>query len=50
MLPNISRSKRKQAMKLGQFIEYKIKKIFFPKSYTKCSRENTKSDKILCKF
>ena len=33
ILPNISRSKDIQAMKLGQLIEYIKKNIFFFKSY-----------------
>ena len=39
ILPNISRSKSKQAMKFGQLIEYNMKNIFVEKSYTKCAGE-----------
>ena len=39
MLPNISRSKSNQAMKLGQLIEYNMKNIFVEKSYSKCAGE-----------
>ena len=39
ILPNISRSKNSQTMKLGQFIEYNRRKIVFEKSYTKCGGE-----------
>ena len=35
ILPNISRSKGKQAMKFGQWKEYKMKNTFLKKSYTK---------------
>ena len=38
-LPNISRSKRNQTMKLGQLIEYNMSNIFLKTSYTKCGRE-----------
>ena len=38
ILPNISRSKGKQAMKFGQLIEY-YKNIFVEKSYTKWAAE-----------
>ena len=37
-LPNISRSKRNQTMKLGQFIEYN-RNIFLKNLYTACGRE-----------
>ena len=33
ILPNISRSKRNQAIKFGQFIEYNMRPIFLEKSY-----------------
>ena len=33
VLPNISRSKGNQTMKLGQLIEYKMRNIFLKKSY-----------------
>ena len=36
MLPNMSRSKDNQTMKLGQLIERNIRNIFLEKSYTKC--------------
>ena len=35
ILPNISRSKGNQTMKLGQLIEYSMKNIFHKKSYPK---------------
>ena len=35
-MPNISRSKRNQAMKFCQFIEYDMRYIFLEKSYSKC--------------
>ena len=40
ILPNISRNKDNQAMKIGQLIEYNMTNIFFEKSYTKCAGEN----------
>ena len=39
ILPNISRSKGNQRMKLGQLIEYNLRSIFDEKSYTKCTGE-----------
>ena len=39
MLPNISRSKGKQAMKIGQLIKCNMGNIFVEKSYTKCAGE-----------
>ena len=39
ILPSISRSEGKQAMKFGQLIEYNMRNIFVEKSYTKCGRE-----------
>ena len=39
MLPNISRSKGNQAMKVGQLIEYNMRNIFVKTSYTKCDGE-----------
>ena len=39
MLPNISRSKSKQTVKLGQLIEYNIINVFIEKPYTKCGAE-----------
>ena len=41
LLPNISRSKGNQTMKLGQFIDLYMKHIFLEKSYTKCGGETT---------
>ena len=38
-LPNNSRSKGNQTMKLGQLIEFNMRKIFFEKSYAKCGGE-----------
>ena len=40
-MPNISRSKGNQTMKLGLLIEYKIKNIFLEKSYTNYDGENS---------
>ena len=40
-LPNISRSKDNQTMKLGQLIEYNMINIFLEKSYTNCGGETT---------
>ena len=39
ILPNISRSKNNQTLKLGQLIEYNKKNIFIRKLYTKWARE-----------
>ena len=39
ILPNISRSKGKQTVKLSQLIECNTKNIFLKKSYTKCDGE-----------
>ena len=36
VLPNISRSKGNQTMKLGQLVEYNIRNIFLEKPYTQC--------------
>ena len=36
ILLNISRSKSNQSMKLGQSIEYNMRKLFLEKPYTKC--------------
>ena len=36
ILPNVSRSKDNQIMKLGQLIEYNMRKFFLEKLYTKC--------------
>ena len=41
ILPNISRSKDNQTMKLGQLIEYNTINIFLEKSYTNCGGETT---------
>ena len=39
ILPNISRSKNNQAMKVGQLTECNMKNIFLKKSYIKCGGE-----------
>ena len=39
ILPNLSRSKDNQTMKLGQLIEYNMRKMFLEKLYTKCGGE-----------
>ena len=39
ILPNISRSKGNQTIKLGQLIEYNLRNIFLEKSYAKCGGE-----------
>ena len=39
ILPNISRCRSNQTMKYGQLIEYKMRKLFLEKSYTKCGGE-----------
>ena len=39
MLPNISRVRGNQAMKLGQLIEYNMRIFLLKKSYTKCAGE-----------
>ena len=41
ILPNISRSKDNQTMKLGKLIEYNTINIFLEKSYTNCGGETT---------
>ena len=41
ILPNISRSKGNQTMKLGQLIKYNMRNIFLEKSYTKCGGETS---------
>ena len=38
-MPNISRSKDKQTMKIGQLIEYNMRIIFLEKSSTKCGEK-----------
>ena len=40
ILTNISKSKGNQTMDFGQLIEYKMRNIFFEKSYTKWDEEN----------
>ena len=37
LLPNISRIKGNQTVKLGQLIEYNMRNIFLEDSYKKCS-------------
>ena len=39
ILPNISRSKENQTMKLGQLIKYNMRNIFLEKSYIRCGGE-----------
>ena len=39
ILPNISRNKNNETMKLGELIEYNMRKHFLEKSYTKCIGE-----------
>ena len=39
ILPNISRSRDNQAMKLGQLTKYNLRDVFPEKSYTKCGGE-----------
>ena len=39
ILPYISRGKDNQTVKLGQLIEYNMRKIFLKKSYPKCDGE-----------
>ena len=39
ILPNISRTKGNQSMKLSQLLEYNMKNIFLEKSYTKYDGE-----------
>ena len=39
IIPNISRSKYNQTMKIGQYMEYNMRNIFLEKSYTKCGGE-----------
>ena len=41
ILANISRSKTNQKMKFGQLIEYKRRKNFLEKLFTKCGRETS---------
>ena len=46
MLPNVSRSKRYQTMKLSLLIKYNMKNIFLEKSYIKCHRKTSPSVKL----
>ena len=41
ILPNNSRSKGNQTMKLGQLIEFNTRNIFLEKSFTKCDGETS---------
>ena len=41
ILPNISRKKGYQTMKLGQLLEYNIRNIILEISYTKCGSETS---------
>ena len=41
ILPNISKSKGNQIMKLGQLIDYNMRNIFLKKLYTKCDGETS---------
>ena len=41
ILPNISRSKDNQTMKIGQLIECSMGKIFLEKPFTKCGGETS---------
>ena len=41
ILPYISRSKDNQTVKLGQLIEYNMRKIFLEKSHPKCGEETS---------
>ena len=42
ILPNISKSKGNQTIKLGQSIEYNMRNLcFFKKAHTKCRRETS---------
>ena len=43
ILPNISRGKGNQTMKLGQLIDYDIKNIFLEKPYATCGGETSAS-------
>ena len=46
ILPNISRSKSNQAMKLGQLIENNMRNVFL-ESHTKCDGEASYSQTLL---
>ena len=39
ILPNVSRSKGNQTMKVGQLIEYNMRNNFLEKSYSECGGE-----------
>ena len=41
ILPNISRSKGNQTMKIGQLIEYNMRNDILEKSYTECGWETS---------
>ena len=41
ILPNISRSKDNQKVKVGQLMEFNMRNIFLEKSYTKCDGETS---------
>ena len=41
ILPNNSRSKGNQTMKVGQLIEFNTRNIFLEKSFTKCDGETS---------
>ena len=41
ILPNISRSKGNQTVKLGQFLEYNMRNIFLETSFKKCGGETS---------
>ena len=41
ILPNISRSKGNQKVKVGQLMEFNMRNIFLEKSYTKCDGETS---------
>ena len=47
ILPNISRGKDNQTWKIGQLIEYNMRKIFPENSYQKCGGEA--SPRSFCK-
>ena len=40
-MSNISKSKDNQKIKFGQLIEYKMRKVFLEKPYTKCVGETS---------
>ena len=41
ILPNISRSKDKQAMEFGQLVKYNVRNIFFENLYRKWGRKTS---------